>query len=394
VRVFGTLACSAALVACSASTVDSGGPAASTSTPATTVASPSPTCAAPTSVADLVPRAGTLFGVNLDWATQTLDEYATALGHAPAVAVSFAGLPMSDAEHGYVDAAVEQVAAHHGALMLTLEPHAGLAAVTPAVVADLTTRLAAYNARGVAVFLRYAHEMNGTWYAWGQQPQAYVASFRAVATAIHAGAPLTAMVWAPNYGGGYPFGGGKYEAPKGSAARAALDTNRDGVLDQRDDPYTPFYPGDAAVDWVGISLYHWGAHYPWGANSVPEKGKFLAMLRGTYHGTAGDERDVPDLYAFAGAHAKPLAVTETAAFYSPGHGGDELSIKRAWWTQVFDAVQGGTVPDLRMVNWFEWEKLEPEVKARVDWRASASPPIATPFRAALPAAFVYAGCTG
>ena len=29
------------------------------------------------------------------------------------------------------------------------------------------------------------------------------------------------------------------------------------VLTMTDDPYLPYYPGDDAVDWVGISLFHW-----------------------------------------------------------------------------------------------------------------------------------------
>jgi hypothetical protein len=32
--------------------------------------------------------------------------------------------------------------------------------------------------------------------------------------------------------------------------------------------------GDDWVDWVGLSVYHFGASYPWGANKVPEAYKF------------------------------------------------------------------------------------------------------------------------
>lgn len=32
--------------------------------------------------------------------------------------------------------------------------------------------------------------------------------------------------------------------------------------------------GDDWVDWVGLSVYHFGATYPWGANTVPERNKF------------------------------------------------------------------------------------------------------------------------
>lgn len=39
------------------------------------------------------------------------------------------------------------------------------------------------------------------------------------------------------------------------ADQQALDTNRNGQLDGGDDPYSPWYPGDDLVDWIGISLY-------------------------------------------------------------------------------------------------------------------------------------------
>lgn len=37
-----------------------------------------------------------------------------------------------------------------------------------------------------------------------------------------------------------------------------MDTNSDGKVDMWDDMYTPFYPGDDWVDWVGMSIFHFG----------------------------------------------------------------------------------------------------------------------------------------
>jgi hypothetical protein len=42
-----------------------------------------------------------------------------------------------------------------------------------------------------------------------------------------------------------------------------LDTNHNGVLDKDDDPFMPYYPGDAFVDVIGLSMYHLGATWPW-----------------------------------------------------------------------------------------------------------------------------------
>ena len=171
-------------------------------------------------------------------------------------------------------------------------------------VADLVATLRGVNDTGVPVVVRFAHEMNGSWYAWGQQPKAYVKTFRAVAKAVHEGAPGSSMMWAPNYGGGYPFLGGAHEAKAGSKDAKALDTNGDRVLDAADDSYAPYYPGDEAVD---------------------------------YRHAGVDERVVPDFYDVYGHdHGKPVAITETGAFYVPGGGGaKESTIKRAWWRQAF-----------------------------------------------------------
>ena len=241
------------------------------------------------------PDTGALLGVSLDWDRDSIAEYTERLGRAPAVAVTFTRMPLGDQDRTNVAAAAEQAAAHGSTLLLTLEPTGGLATVTDEAIDDLVSTLQDANGNGVPVVVRFAHEMNGSWYAWGQQPAAYVKTFRRVAAAVHEGAPGSSMMWAPSYGGGYPFVGGKHAAKAGSKNARALDTNGDGTLDERDDSYAPYYPGDAAVDWVGMSLYHWGTKYPWGENEVPAAGKLVDQLRGRYHRAGVDERVRPRL---------------------------------------------------------------------------------------------------
>jgi hypothetical protein len=348
----------------------------------------------PCHVADaaaIVPTEGVLFGVNLDWQNETLAQYRDELTHSPAVATQFSDLPY-DAQHwDWIASAAVQARGANSVLLLTLEPNDGLAAVNDEVIARLVKDLRGLNDQGTAVVLRLAHEMNGSWYAWGQQPTTYVATYRKVAQAVHQGAPGTAMMWAPNYGGGYPFAGGAYLAKPGTPDFTALDTNHDGKLTMADDPYAPYYPGDDAVDWVGMSVYHWGNKHPWGANAVPEAGKFAAMLTGTYSGSVGDETSVPNFYAiFAEQHHRPMAVTETAAFYAPAAGGvAELAVKQAWWQQVFSSENPQRFPMLKMINWFEWNKHEVEVGEQVDWRALGTPTTRSAFVAALPSWLVY-----
>ncbi|WP_167510404.1 glycoside hydrolase family 26 protein [Paenarthrobacter nitroguajacolicus] len=341
---------------------------------------------------NLAPETGILSGVNLDWEHETLAEYAANLGRRPAVVVSFSPFPMSDTDNRNVEAAVEQVRGNGGTLLLTLEPHEGLGEVTKERAGELAMRLDGYNKAGVPVIVRFAHEMNGSWYQWGQKPADYVAAFKVVADAVHQFAPGSDMMWAPNYGGGYPFSGGQYQAAAGTADAVALDTDGDGKVSAADDPYQPYYPGDDAVDWVGMSLYHWGNTYPWGANVLPEEGKFLQQLTGTYNGAGGNDLGVPDFYTEYGeARSKPVAIPETAALSIRSRdGADPLSIKQAWWRQLFDPAIPRDFPELKMINWFEWDKLEVEVKADVDWTVAQDTSVRDAYIADLPTWFVGA----
>lgn len=345
-----------------------------------------------TDAAAIVPDDGALLGVNLDWNAETLPQHRENLGHSPAVAVQFSDIPYDDATWAHTASAVTQLQENGGALLLTLEPHAGFDAISDEVIARLATDLRAINDQGVPVVLRFAHEMNGAWYAWGQQPLRYVEVFRAVAAAVHAQAPGTSMMWAPNYGGGYPFSGGQFQARPDTAEYAALDTDADGIVGTADDPYAPYFPGDDAVDWVGISLYHWGNQQPWGRNEVTEPNKFADMLTGNYNGTAGDDRAVPDFYQVYGVdHGHPVAIPETAAIYTPSRGeAPELDVKQAWWRQVFAEETRQRFPSLKMINWFEWSKYEIEINDTVDWRSAGSPAIRDAFVADLPQWLGYA----
>ena len=241
----------------------------------------------------------------------------------------------------------------------------------------------------------FAHEMNGSWHQWGQQPREYIEALRRISTAIHRGTSRTAMMWAPNFGGGYPFAGGPYHVQQGDPAFDDLDTDGDGLVAGTDDPYAPYWPGRRYVDWVGMSLYHWGNVYPWGENEVPEPHKFTDLLRGRYNGTAGDELAIPDFYQEYGAGLRlPVAVTETGALHVEGRGGaGELAVKRVWWRQVFAPSNHRRLPWLKMVSWFEWRKDEPEVGGVVDWTATRTKKVRTSFRKALPGCVRYASGT-
>lgn len=335
-----------------------------------------------------VPVAGQeYFGVQLDWSADTPSSYVSRLGRVPYDFGDFASIPFTAARLTELNTYVDEVAADRAKLFLTIEIPGGLATVTPGVARDLATNLERWNLQGVGIFLRFGQEMNGSWYPWGQQPAAYVSAFRLVATYVHQYALGTVMVWSPNYGGGYPFPGEEYEAQPGTAAFAQMDTDHDGKITMADDPYGPYYPGDSYVDWVGLTLYHFGDAWPWGANDIPEANKFVDQVTGRYNGDNGNDTAVPDFYqVYAVDHHKPMAISETAALFdeaNAGSGASEVAIKDNWIGQVFNPSVPAEFPELAMVNWFEYQKTENGITGVIDWRATVNPAVRADLLAAL-----------
>ncbi|HEX2266137.1 MAG TPA: glycosyl hydrolase [Solirubrobacterales bacterium] len=83
---------------------------------------------------------------------------------------------------------------------------------------------------GRPILVRFAHEMNGNWYPWGDAgPRRYKKAWRHVVRIFRKrGADNVSWVWTPyaNQGGGMPFRG--------------------------------YFPGDRWVDWVGLDGFNWG----------------------------------------------------------------------------------------------------------------------------------------
>jgi hypothetical protein len=335
------------------------------------------------------------FGVQLSWDVGTPAAYVRRSGVRPAQYGEFVGYPLTQATKARLSSEATSIAAVGGDLFLTLEPWGGLSKVNAGNTRGLARTLQSINAQGPRVFVRFAHEMDGGWYPWGQRPAAYVKAFRMVAVAVHRYAPGNVMVWSPNYGGGYPFTGGAYVARPGTAEFAALDTDRNGTLTMSDDMYAPFYPGDTYVDWVGLTLYWYGIQWPWGENELPDHDRLPAQITGNYV-AAEDERGVPNFYAaYAVEHSKPMALSETAALYNASRtdGASELDIKTAWMDQALSPANRSDFPKLQMVNWFELAKVEQENYGLIDWRATYNPDVLAALRrhlSASPGQFLFA----
>ncbi|OQW97037.1 MAG: hypothetical protein BWK77_02815, partial [Verrucomicrobia bacterium A1] len=201
------------------------------------------------------------------------------------------------------------------------------------------------------------------------QPTLYVAKFREFADIIHQRAPGVAMTWTPNQGWGYSWPWGAYAITTNSPDFRLLDTNGDGQLTESDDSYGPFYPGDAYVDWVGISFYHWGNDR--GFNQLPWTGKW-----GHANGVSNAIPNFHDLFAVA--HGKPMLIAETSAFYDPMNvktgNASEVSIKQNWIQQVYNLTDVNqprlnvAFPQVKAICWFSQRKYESEVNGEVEWR--------------------------
>lgn len=171
---------------------------------------------------------------------------------------------------------------------------------------SLATKMGQWNK---PAFLRFAHEMNGSWYPWaewrdknknmqrdpgeetGFAPADYRQAYRNVAAIFRKYAPNVALVWCPNSG---LLGG------------------------QRRDPFAPFYPGDDVVDWVGLDVYERGWTLP-----MPGSHLWGGMFAYNLTRDTADDPSTPDknesvnfYETYAVGKNKPLMLCETGATLS------------------------------------------------------------------------------
>ncbi|KAJ3079917.1 hypothetical protein HK102_003431 [Quaeritorhiza haematococci] len=255
-------------------------------------------------------------------------------------------------------------------LFLTVYPRPNPANITDEDIAALVRqcrRLTVDERR--RVLIRFGAEMNGNWNDWGQQPTLFRALWIRVHDALKAGAPLTGMVWAPSSGNGYPYSADV--RLRNQVDFAIMDTNKDGVIDARDDPYEPFYPGDEYVEWVALSVYHYGPTWPWLDNTEAELGKFEAIM------------NQGDFYLrYSVQKGKPMMIAEGAASFHTdtprGPGVGELAMKRSWWREwLTNRTFYEAHPLVKAVCLFEFRKFEEETDR--DFRISTNATIRNAF---------------
>ena len=153
---------------------------------------------------------------------------------------------------------------------------------------------------GLPIALRFNHEMNGYWYPWSEQangnsPGEYARAWRHVHDRFTAiGAENVVWIWSPNV-----------------------------VSAVKDISLAKLYPGDAYVDWSGLSGYY--------RRPVPGA---VASFTNTFGAS---------LTALRAATKKPIFITEVGVTENGGN-------KPAWIKSMFAALPAN--PDIIGFTWF------------------------------------------
>ena len=189
---------------------------------------------------------------------------------------------------------------------------------------------------GHPYFLRFAHEMNGNWNPWSEQvngnkPGQFVLAWRHVHDIFtRLGVTNVTWVWSPN-----------------------IDFSTS-------TPLAELYPGDAYVDWAGMSGYNWGTVGAWHVWQ-----SFSSVFSQTYN-------DILNITS------RPIMITETASTEQGGN-------KASWISDAFVTQLPHNFPRIRAVVWFN------EIK-ETDWRIESSAGAQAAFAAAVQSG-IYASNT-
>ena len=165
--------------------------------------------------------------------------------------------------------------------------------------ADITTWANNVKAYGQPFFMRFAHEMNGGWYAWGEKPTDFVAAWKHFHDVVtNAGATNVTWVFNPNLEIG---------------------------------PYkiSDYWPGDAYVDWMGLDGYDKGA----------TSESFASLYQPSY----------AELVALS---QKPIMICEIGSLeYGAGE-------KGAWIKDLLETQLPANFPQIHAFVWFNWRFYE------------------------------------
>lgn len=176
------------------------------------------------------------------------------------------------------------------------------------------------------IIIRFAHEMNGDWYPWGNRPEEYKKAYRHIVS-VFRGEGINNVSW-------------------------MWSINADNI------PYSPisnaanFYPGDDVVDLIGIDGYNFGTSQNYGGWK-----SFLNIFRESYDFVSR-------------TYYKPIYISETASSEVGGN-------KALWVDEMFKIALSNYFPKISEITWFNLNK-------ETDWRINSSSSSLESFKMNLP----------
>jgi hypothetical protein len=295
----------------------------------------------PQATAELLPADKTAFGAfqaGAPWNPDAMSSFETTLGSAPRILNWFQGWTASSGT--LVDPVMMANVANRGSIpMITWEPWNWVNGTYDTSVPLRRISSGKYDtyirrwardlkAFGKPVFLRFAQEMNGSWYPWcagvnGNRASDYVAAWRKCVNIFRNEKAMNVhWVWCPTIVGA------------GSTPIASL------------------YPGDSYVDYAGFDGYNGGTALNWGGWLT-----FAQLFANS----------IFDLRRFT---TKPVIICEVGCAET---GGD----KAAWVKDMLTTqLPGPMASDIRAVLWFNQNK-------EADWRVESSTASLAAFRESL-----------
>ncbi|HEX6138880.1 MAG TPA: glycosyl hydrolase [Candidatus Limnocylindria bacterium] len=247
-----------------------------------------------------------------------LDRYARLVGDSPAILHVFRN--WTDATRDFDPALARRVAAGGATPMISWQPWDGLGPIVAGEGDDYARAYASgIAAWGGRLLLRFAHEMNGEWIAWGEPANAYRDAWHRLRAIFAAeGATNVEWVWSPH------------------------------VADGRARRFEPYFPGSDAVEWVALDGYNWGGRDWRGFEEI--FGESYAALTRL-------------------APGRPVMLAEIGCAEA---GGD----KAAWIADAFGRAIPQRMPAIRAVAWFHASP-----RGHRDWRVDSSPRALAAWRA-------------
>ncbi len=170
------------------------------------------------------------------------------------------------------------------------------------------------------VLLRFAHEFNGNWYPWGNDPNGLKAAWRYLYSRFKA-ANVTNVEWV------------------WCANNTNIDSYNNIML---------YYPGDDVVHWTGIDGYNWGSNY-----SFSSWKSFAETFSSTYTKLATNYPAKPIMIAEV-ASVEPSDVPNPT-LGQDGNDTDNGQSKEAWVQDMYARIIN-EYPAIRGVAWFNTNK--------------------------------------